>query len=57
MEKPLSEYTLEELWQLFAIELKEYNNNYENQYNKTHQELTCLLGNDIVRINHIGSPS
>jgi len=56
MEKELSEMTLEELWELFPIILKEHNTNYTNWYEIEKQRLlNCIDKKDIIRINHIGS--
>lgn len=54
--KELSEMTLEELWQLFPIILKEHNRDYLNWYNIEKQQLQKIINkDDIKRINHIGS--
>lgn len=54
--KPLSEMSLEELWQLFPIILKEHNPEYKNWYAEKKKEiLSSLDSNKIFRINHIGS--
>lgn len=54
--KSLSEMTLEELWKLFPIVLKEYNPVYRNWYiEEKHQIERVLNSYDIVRISHIGS--
>lgn len=56
--KKLSEMTNEELWQLFPIILKEYNEEYKNWYSEEKQNIIYAVGIDnIVRINHIGSTS
>ncbi|MFD3156775.1 GrpB family protein [Haloimpatiens sp. FM7330] len=56
MGKELSEMTLEELWELFPIILKEHNPDYKNWYEIEKQKLlSCLDKRDIIRINHIGS--
>ncbi|MCI1931154.1 MAG: GrpB family protein [Clostridia bacterium] len=56
MEKELSEMTLEELWELFPIILKEHNPEYKNWYEIEKKELlSCIEKKDIIRINHIGS--
>ncbi len=56
MSKELSEMTLEELWELFPIILKEYNQDYPSWYELEKEKLSKQF-NDIVitRINHIGS--
>ncbi len=56
MEKELSEMTLEELWELFPILLKEYNTEYPRWYEIEKDRLTELFDDGtIVRISHIGS--
>lgn len=56
MAKELSEMTLEELWELFPIILKEYNPDYKNWYEIERNKLLSYIENkDIIRINHIGS--
>ena len=56
MQKPLSEMTLQELWQLFPIQLKNYNPQYPNWYREKEAEVRRqLAGISIARINHIGS--
>lgn len=56
MGKELSEMTLEELWQLFPIILKEHNEGYRDWYEIEKEKLlNCLDKRDIIRINHIGS--
>lgn len=56
MEKELSEMTLEELWELFPIILKEHNINYKQWYEIEKQQLLGYIdAKDIIRINHIGS--
>lgn len=48
--------TLEELWELFPIILKDYNPKYPSWYEIIKEELLKLLDDDtIVRICHIGS--
>ena len=53
--KPLSEMTLEELWQLFPIILSAYDPNWKLYYNEEKELLTRHFGNRAVRISHIGS--
>jgi GrpB-like predicted nucleotidyltransferase (UPF0157 family) len=54
--KELSEMTLEELWQLFPIILKEHNNDYKNWYEVEKQNLLNIIDEQYIkRINHIGS--
>lgn len=56
MSKELSEMTLEELWELFPIILKEHNTAYKNWYELEKERLlNCIDEKDIKRINHIGS--
>lgn len=56
MEKELSEMTLEELWKLFPIILKEHNTAYRGWYEIEKQKLlSCIDRKGIKRINHIGS--
>jgi len=56
MGKELSEMTLEELWELFPIILKEHNTEYKNWYEIEKQRLlSCIDKKNIIRINHIGS--
>lgn len=56
MVKELSEMTVEELWELFPIILKEYNTEYPKWYEKEKEKLEKTIdGGTIVRINHIGS--
>lgn len=56
MQKPLSEMTLQELWQLFPIQLKEYNPQYPHWYCEKEAEVRRqLAGVSVVRISHIGS--
>ncbi|WP_066504146.1 GrpB family protein [Abyssisolibacter fermentans] len=56
MGKELSEMTLEELWELFPIILKEHNTDYKNWYEIEKQRLLSFIDKkSIIRINHIGS--
>lgn len=56
--KNLKEMTLEELWELFPIILKEHRAEYADWYEEEQQNLTKLLAEfEIQRINHIGSTS
>ena len=56
MQKELSELSLEELWQLFPIILKDHNLEYIKWYKDEEKRLQNLLNKiDIARINHIGS--
>ena len=47
--------TLEELWELFPIVLKERNPEYADWYRQEKNNLIQILGGNIFRINHIGS--
>ena len=53
--KPLSEMTLEELWQLFPVVLSDYDPDWKNQYAEEKALLTRGFGDMLVRIHHIGS--
>lgn len=56
MNKKLSEMSLEELWQLFPIIIKEYNPSYPEWYLREKEEIIKAVDPDTVyRINHIGS--
>lgn len=56
MKKKLSEMSLEELWELFPIILREYNPCYKEWYESEKDNiLSCINSEDIYRINHIGS--
>jgi GrpB-like predicted nucleotidyltransferase (UPF0157 family) len=56
MKKALSEMTLEELWELFPIILREHNPEYKEWYLKEKEAIENAVGRDeIMRINHIGS--
>lgn len=57
MSRPLSELTLEELWQLFPIMLSEYNPAWPKWYAEESEALKGLLGVAIRRLRHIGSTS
>ena len=53
--KPLSEMTLEELWQLFPIILSGHDPDWKNYYEEEKTLLEKSFGNLLVRIEHIGS--
>ena len=53
--KPLSEMTLEELWQLFPIILSGHNPDWKKYYEEEKTLLGNSFGNLLVRIEHIGS--
>lgn len=56
MEKELSEMTLEDLWELFPIILKDYNEDYPKWYEIEKKKLLEQFNDgSIVRISHIGS--
>lgn len=56
--KKLEEMTLEELWQLFPIVLKEYNPDYALWYEEERKNIEKRIGKEnIFRIRHIGSTS
>ncbi len=56
MGKALSEMTIEELWQLFPVILKEHNPDYIRWYEEQRDEVLNTLGSKIIkRISHIGS--
>lgn len=54
MSKPLSEMTLQELWELFPIQLTEHKEYWEGWYREEQAFLSSFLPKD-VRIYHIGS--
>lgn len=56
MQKPLSEMTLEELWQLFPIRLTPHNTTWKTQYEREQANLLrCLSPLPVFRISHVGS--
>lgn len=56
--KKLKDMSLEELWKLFPIELKEHNTDYAVWYEDEKRNLLKSLKEyDVCRINHIGSTS
>ena len=55
MSKPLSELTLEELWELFPIILSEPKNCWPDWYEEEKRTIAALLPNQEIRISHIGS--
>ena len=56
MGKELYEMTLEELWELFPVIIKEHNTCYKDWYDIEKQKLLdCIDEKNIMRINHIGS--
>lgn len=56
--KELKDMSLEELWELFPIVLKEHNPEYKAWYREEKSNLLkALCGQNICRISHIGSTS
>ncbi|MEA5020860.1 MAG: GrpB family protein [Gordonibacter sp.] len=55
MKKPLSEMTLEELWELFPIVLSEHEDCWVDWYAEEERRIRGFLPMPDVRINHIGS--
>lgn len=55
MGKPLSEMTLEELWELFPIFLTEHNEVWAEWYAEEERRLAGVLPSNGIRISHIGS--
>jgi len=56
LKKSLNNMSIEELWELFPIVLKEHNPQYKEWYEIEKQQISSKINNDdIVRINHIGS--
>ena len=56
--KSLSEMSLEELWELFPIILKEHNPIWKDWYLQEEKLLNNIIDNQYIeRINHIGSTS
>jgi GrpB-like predicted nucleotidyltransferase (UPF0157 family) len=56
--KPLSEMSLQELWELFPVILKDYNPAYKDWYAEEKASLENAIGTQhIKRLNHIGSSS
>lgn len=55
MNRSLLEMTLEELWQLFPIQLSEHDPQWHAWYEGESSSLVRVLGGDVARIDHIGS--
>lgn len=55
MGKPLSDMTLEELWELFPIILTEHNESWNKWYAEEERRLLGILSSNDIRISHIGS--
>ena len=53
--KPLSEMSLEELWQLFPIILAGHDPDWQSYYEAEKELLSGQFGSLLTRINHIGS--
>lgn len=54
--KKLQEMSLEELWRLFPVRLREYDPQYPVWYEEERDRVTALVGGaDVFRISHIGS--
>ena len=53
--KPLSEMTLEELWELFPIVLSEHNPEWKNWFREEKELLLRVFGSNHEKIRHIGS--
>ena len=54
--KPLSELSLEELWRLFPIVLKEHDTRYKAWYEAERESVLNAAGaENVLRINHFGS--
>lgn len=49
MGKPLSEMTLEELWRLFPILLREHNPAYQEWYSIEREEIVKALGPEVIK--------
>jgi len=55
MSKPFSDMTLEELWQLFPIQLSEHKPEWAGWYRLESDKLMSLLGKAVASVDHIGS--
>lgn len=55
MARPLSELSLEELWQLFPIELTRPDPNWKDWFREEKKELQRILSISNIKIEHIGS--
>ncbi|MDQ1296003.1 MAG: hypothetical protein QG608_3890 [Actinomycetota bacterium] len=53
--KELAEMSLEELWQLFPIVLREHSPEYRQWFEEEHTDLAAIWGKSAPRISHIGS--
>jgi GrpB-like predicted nucleotidyltransferase (UPF0157 family) len=57
MIKNLTDLTLDELWQLFPIQLVEHDPAWADWYEEEKAALLTILGDKVARIDHIGSTS
>ena len=55
MNKPLSEMTLEELWELFPIILSEHKSCWQDWFEEEKRAIAALLPDQNIKIHHIGS--
>ena len=55
MAKPLSDMTLEELWEMFPIILTEHKEAWAKWYAEEEKRLAGILPSNDIRISHIGS--
>jgi|GEM_PF-171604 len=55
IERPLAKKSLQQLWQLFPIELSEYRDKYPAVFESQAKVLQDLFDGRLVRISHIGS--
>lgn len=55
MGKPLSDMTLEELWELFPIILTEHNESWNKWYAEEERRLVNILQSNEIKISHVGS--
>ena len=57
MNKALSEMSLEELWQLFPVQLAPHNPKWSEWYAEERENVLAAVGDNVARIDHIGSTS
>ena len=55
--KKLSEMTNEELWEIFPIILQQHDDLWSELYEQEERKIKTIAGDDLERINHIGSTS
>ncbi len=55
--RSLMDMSLEELWQLFPVQLEEFNPSWTIWYDEETAALQAILGDQVARIDHIGSTS